>query len=183
MQLWKTLYVPNLSHNLFSMTQAMNNGCIIYGEKDLIKIAAGGKEILFGVKTKTKNGFVLAGIIKPFEARGRIDIAAVIQENDNKVVDNVNKDVDNNKDNNVNLLQPPKDNPRTPTLSNATKCLLKHVHDCFIHPNDDRTRVTCKKLGIMVSGNYKNCSACAQAKIQQTRIQTDRTQPCAPSNP
>ena len=69
------------------------------------------------------------------------------------------------------------DRPRAPVLSTISKCSLKHAHECFMHTHDGKTRATCKKLQIKASGNCRNCSACSQAKIQTTPIQTGRTNP------
>ena len=60
----KTLLVPGLMNNLFSLTQAMANGCRFYSHDDGIRVELpNGKGVIdFNKRIKTQNGFVFAGI-------------------------------------------------------------------------------------------------------------------------
>ena len=62
----KSLLVPGLMYNLFSLTQAMAKGCKFIGENEAIKVQLPNNKgvISFDKKIKTKNSFVLAGILK-----------------------------------------------------------------------------------------------------------------------
>ena len=59
------LYVPNLRHNLFSITKAMKDGGKISNDGDIIQLVKDNMKIRFDYKLRTKNGHVMAAIIKP----------------------------------------------------------------------------------------------------------------------
>ena len=69
----KTLLVLGLMNNLFSLTQSMANGCKFYSYKDNVRVdLPGGKGVIaFDKKIKTRNGSVLASILKPAEPKGK----------------------------------------------------------------------------------------------------------------
>ena len=155
----KTLQVPNLKTNLCSLTQAMNNGCTIHGENDVLTVKKHNKVIKFDRKIKTKNGYVLAGIIKPAESK-KGEVLMVIE--------------DNEKANDMEIR-------RTPILSTKTKCSLQHAHDCFMHAHDGRIRATCSKYGIQASGNCRNCEDCAISKAKKTPVKGNVVMASEPS--
>ena len=59
------MYVPQLTHNLYSLTQLMAHGGPFIGENNSIKAYDGKKVILFNTKIETKNRYILAAIIEP----------------------------------------------------------------------------------------------------------------------
>ena len=67
----KTLLVPGIMHNLFSLTQAMNSRCNFYSHNNSIRVDLPNSigTIDFNKKIKTHNGFFLDGILKLAEPK------------------------------------------------------------------------------------------------------------------
>ena len=66
-QLWELkdcIYIPELTHNLFSLTKAMSEGGLIVNDGDILVLKVKDKETRFDFKIKTKHGYVMATIVK-----------------------------------------------------------------------------------------------------------------------
>ena len=46
-----------------------------------------------------------------------------------------------------------------------------------MHAHDSRTRETCKKYGILASGNCRNCEDCVISKAKKTSVKGNETTP------
>ena len=73
------MYIPGLRTNLFSITQAIGEGAKIRNEGEVIIVDWGDKVLRFDFKMRTKNGYIMAAVLKPIgnEKRVEKDIAGI----------------------------------------------------------------------------------------------------------
>ena len=145
-KLGKTLLVPDLHYNLFSLLQSMTNGAQFYSVKGFIRVVLpkNGGFINFKHRIVTKNGFVIAGILKPAEPKQHHD-----------------------------KMNPEHALPAQ-QLTTSGNNSFKRCHQIFCHTNDNNTRATAQKLGIKAKGTAKNCIDCKMAKARQKAINKNR---------
>ena len=73
-----TMYVPDLTINLFSITKAMSQGAIIQSEgKDCLTITIKGHTLKLNHKLQTMLGYLLGALINPIGIRKEEDISEI----------------------------------------------------------------------------------------------------------
>ena len=63
-----------------SLTQVMENGCHFVGKDGKITVFKNNNKLIFDMKIKTKNGYVLAAVIKPANHKRKQDLSAIAEE-------------------------------------------------------------------------------------------------------
>jgi hypothetical protein len=79
LDLKNVMYVPDLRHNLYSLTQGISDGGVLSNEDDVLILTFENYKLKFDHKIKAKNGYVMGAIVDP------IGIAKDDTDNTNKM--------------------------------------------------------------------------------------------------
>ena len=173
------LYVPGFNQNIISVSNLLQKGYTVIGNKNTLSLRYNGKTLILK-NNDAQNMFYFYGTrIKPMKLTSR-----------NKNVWNVNYDIEQNYSKNESIGSNLKNKLR---LSEETKIIgenkkhatkltrkrkqfvkvmdINEAHDCFGHMDETRLRALAKRGNIKLIGKLRTCVGCMEAKAQRKNVQ------------